>query len=586
LLKTSEHILSCNVGYDDYSEIEKILYILKNKKRNYFGKFILTILVVFGSLNSLSTYSDEFKNPYLLFLIIPVYLFIVLGLFIDKIIYKHIVENHTKENDICLSRYMWLSQFLERGAGEIYLHTEIINFKKHIEYKTEPIGSIEQFKISLDKRTVGKKTYNNNGYNLWSINFKDFKLNDHICSSSLGESCYTDIEYNLYDFKYNFKRNDVELIKQALNQYFDEDYFKIFLDFKRPNGMSSHQWNKSQSFYVFYMMENDLTHKNLHKSDRFKKEYRTKFLPIIANLALNFSQNLDEVEMEIKLPKLERIEQVYYTEKRIEVEETVTEAAQLKYKKSVIDLSTKYNANWYINDYLDKENPGLNSKIKKKMMLDIKGLKKYYDKRYISWDDDFVTYKKEVTKIEKEKHVRVRNHVVMQEKKVKLKSKNIILSKQYFQNSQVDFDYLNKQKTKIPNFESNFKFDFDKLKRLRNGTINEIRRLRRLRRQPKKSDHYDSIKENLIIKNNEVFQRTRDIYSKMCKLKVERCKDKSLNVDIVLSDVVSENIKKLAFYYLFDKMFVTLSSQIPFYMKDHISRKDYKFSGNLMRLFL
>jgi hypothetical protein len=314
-----------------YSDIQKLIYILKYKKRYVAFQTFLYFSFTFSIL---STIVDiEFKH----FLYVLSFWFIgILGIGVDHFYYKFLGKLKTDE---CMGVFLKMRKILKKDLqGYCWLTVSNINGVPHIEYKPENMinsmdtvlgrYSLNYNPSSSDCFFETKKTYNNFGYSFWFFNRNNFKVGysqkNYFCCTNLD-----DIEFELLNFHYwiNSER------KKIFNLAFEN------MTGLKLNNLSKHQQNKYDHLYSVYRISRGKTpYKQM--SHRFKNIF-PKLLEHISMIEANVI-HAESATLEIPIIDVQVIETVKEIKTIKEVEREIP--LTLKYK--IEDIAISHNLNY------------------------------------------------------------------------------------------------------------------------------------------------------------------------------------------------------------------------------------------------
>jgi hypothetical protein len=298
-----------------YSELRKLRYLWENKRTIMVFKFLLTLFFCFSLFSTLGNYSKVFESFCWNLLSVPLFLLVVLGIFIDK----WFLNQFQKEQSFnCKNYYFGLKCFLEESEnGNIVLAVGTINNVPHIQFyyhDSVPLGfcGLSRYRFGEELNYQNNYNYNNCGYNLWLLDFKNFSINGNRCETEYGGSTFGDMEYEFFNFQFV----PAPLAEEILTEVFKEE-LNISVDFNnfRQNGLKITEWNKIQTVYVLTMKDLKINYKKLHSTKRYANLYAKLRVLIFSKLDTILKREL------ISVP----VEQVEYstTVEDIETEEVV-----------------------------------------------------------------------------------------------------------------------------------------------------------------------------------------------------------------------------------------------------------------------
>jgi len=304
-----------------YSERQKLISCFTT----YLPKTILNLLALLSFSFSIKLDEKLSVSQFFAFIIF-VFLFGILGLFIDKFIYNRFQAKLSKKRleKNCYYYFYHMMHYCHnyvRGDNFVYLLGHLNNTYKHIELSPiliDGFTEIAKFKISRNKQNISLD-YQNNGIFFWLSLIGHSKIVQDGIQNEYLFTDYSNPSFHCIDFEYTNYLTEKNQIRLCVNEVIGPELNLKIIDFGEVIHLdnkpaSIHQKNKARTIFAYFMRE-----KNLFINYKMGK----RFGPLISKLKPKFerlyklTQSKFVGESVIEFPADEPIEETVYAEKEI-----------------------------------------------------------------------------------------------------------------------------------------------------------------------------------------------------------------------------------------------------------------------------
>jgi len=382
-------------SYPKYSELEKLKFLLKCKKKEMFIQFIFSVLLLLNVQSSLKDYFVFISSHKFILLIFPIYFFFVLGIFVDRYFVSEDSSNYN-----CKQKLREIYTYMEESDnGDIYILLQDVQGYPHITIDNNPDNGVVLKRCSFTYNPPKKVlTYNNCGYKLWLSDYSDFDYSTRTCKTRFSNVKFGDYDFFELDFQFTLRKG---LVQDSFSILFESLYNceVIFAEDKLAIYATNQIKNLIQDHYIRTMRYFEYSHYNLHTHKRFESkfpEFLKKLKCVIEDI-----NNPDEIWSDEPERKIEIVEKKEY---RLFSElETVStfENVDFTYDKNI--LIEMDNSLERAKELLRKA--GDNSKKLKTRFRNAQNYKQKLESEFPDWRnlDNLYVEKKTTTRVQKNK---------------------------------------------------------------------------------------------------------------------------------------------------------------------------------------